>query len=149
MVDKHVSNDEFFAKLSDLFAANRENGHGSVFLSQKRMLHGTDADIQSPDAKTQDPLWDEHPEHPLPIIIRASNSASKKFTPGTEKAGIKRKDKPRVKVSTVVQPEDLDAFYVKYAEACKAGMSALKKRDRSKRKKDKKKKKGGEGEKKG
>jgi signal recognition particle subunit SRP14 len=45
-------------------------------------------------------------------------------------------------LSTVVAPDDLDAFFVRYAEACKTGMSGLKKRDRKKGKKDKKKKKG-------
>jgi signal recognition particle subunit SRP14 len=138
---------QFFAKLSDLFAANRANGHGSIYLTQKRMVYNTDADTSMQGA--DDPLWDEHPEHPLPVIIRANTSKSKAFTPGTEKAGITRKDKKKVKVSTIVQPADLDSFFAKYAEACKAGMTALKKRDRSKRKKDKKKKKGGEGEKKG
>ena len=136
---------QFFAKLTTLFNANRENGHGSVYLSQKRIIHGTDADIPSPSKIIDDPLWDTHPKHPLPVIVRASNSKSDK----SNKAGIDREDKPKLKVSTIVQPEDLDAFYVKYAEACKAGMTSLKKRDRSKRKKDKKKKKAGEGEKKG
>ena len=56
------------------------------------------------------------------------------------KAKDKRKDK--VKISTVVQPEELEAFYVRYAEACKAGMSGLRKRDRSGRKKTKGKAKG-------
>ena len=40
-------------------------------------------------------------------------------------------------MSTVVQPDDLEAFYTRYAEVCKQGMQALKKRDRSKRKKQK------------
>lgn len=44
----------------------------------------------------------------------------------------------------MVQPDELDGFYARYAEVCKAGMTALKKRDRSKRKKVKK----GKGEKK-
>jgi signal recognition particle subunit SRP14 len=44
----------------------------------------------------------------------------------------------------------LEAFFQRYAEVAKAGMTSLKKRDRSKRKKVKGKKKGGpaEGEKK-
>jgi signal recognition particle subunit SRP14 len=45
-------------------------------------------------------------------------------------------------LSTVVKPDELDGFFVRYAEACKTGMSSLKKRDRKKGKKDKKKKKG-------
>lgn len=51
----------------------------------------------------------------------------------------------------MVQPDDLEGFFVRYAEVCRAGMQALKKRDRSGRKKAKaKKRKGGaEAEKKG
>jgi signal recognition particle subunit SRP14 len=46
-----------------------------------------------------------------------------------------------VKFSTVVQPHDLESFYVRYADICKAGMAALKPRDRSKKKAKAKKKK--------
>ncbi|KAH0157873.1 hypothetical protein KCU67_g7741, partial [Aureobasidium melanogenum] len=48
-----------------------------------------------------------------------------------------RKKSEKIKLSTVVQPDDLEAFYTRYAEVCKQGMQALKKRDRSKRKKQK------------
>jgi len=51
------------------------------------------------------------------------------------------KQSKRVKLSTVVKAEDVDGFFARYAEVCKAGMGALKKRDRSKRKKKEKKKK--------
>ena len=44
-----------------------------------------------------------------------------------------------MKISTVVQPKDLESFYTRYAEVCKKGMEGLRKRDRSKKKKDKKK----------
>lgn len=72
---------------------------------------------------------DLHPSHPLPLIVRASNGKSKR-------------DKPnKVKLSTIVTPDDLDGFYVRYAEVCKAGMTALKPRDRSKKKAKAKKKK--------
>jgi signal recognition particle subunit SRP14 len=83
-----------------------------------------------------DPLWDTHPENPLPILIRAQNNKSSK------KEGTDREDIDRISLSIVVQPGDLDAFFVRYADACKTGMSSLKKRDRKKGKKDKKKKKG-------
>jgi signal recognition particle subunit SRP14 len=52
-------------------------------------------------------------------------------------------------MSTVIQPDQLDAFYARYADVCRAGMGGLKKRDRKKGKKDKKKKKGGAAETKG
>lgn len=41
-----------------------------------------------------------------------------------------------------MQADELEGFFVRYAEVCKAGMSGLKKRDRSGRKKGKAKKKG-------
>jgi signal recognition particle subunit SRP14 len=67
--------------------------------------------------------------------VRVSNNKSDK-RPGTA-----RSDAPKIKLSTVVGPDALDSFYLRYADACKAGMSSLKKRDRKKGKKDKKKKK--------
>lgn len=59
---------------------------------------------------------------PLPLIVRATNSKSK----------INRDKK--VKLSTIVEADALEGFFVRYAEVCKAGMSGLKKRDRSKAK---------------
>ncbi|KAF2477942.1 signal recognition particle, SRP9/SRP14 subunit [Lindgomyces ingoldianus] len=143
MPGEHMSNDEFFAKLTNLFELNRKKGHGSVYLTQKRMTIPPDTDGSSPAKVLDDPLWDTHPENPLPIIVRANNNKSSK-QPGTD-----REDVNKIKISTLVQPDQLDAFYVRYAEVCKAGMSGLKKRDKKKKKKEKKKKKGGEGEAKG
>ncbi len=64
------------------------------------------------------------------MLIRATNGKWKE----------EKKDK--IKISTVVQADELEVFFVKYAEVWKAGMSGLKKRDRSGRKKGKAKKKG-------
>ena len=93
----------------------------------------TDTTSKVPD----DPLWDLHPPSPLPILIRASD--------GDTQSKDRVKNKKHVKLSTVVQPDELEAFFTRYAEVCKAGMQSLRKRDRSKRKKvGKGKKKGGE-----
>jgi len=144
MAKEHLSNEEFFTKLSELFDSNRAKSHGSIFLTQKRLQFSLDSAGSTPTKSADDPLWDTHPEGPLPIIIRATNSKSAKKVDGS------RKVEKKVKLSTIVQPDALDGFYVRYAELCKVGMSALKRRDRSKRKKDKaKKKKAGDGEKKG
>lgn len=70
------------------------------------------------------PFPDLHPTQPLPIIIRATNGIAKE----------NRKSSERVRLSTVVMPESVEGFYIKYAEICKAGMAGLKKRDRSKNK---------------
>lgn len=59
---------------------------------------------------------------PMPLLIRATNGKGK------------AKRAKKMKLSTVVQPDQLEAFFAKYAEICKGGMSALKKRDRSKAK---------------
>jgi signal recognition particle subunit SRP14 len=77
---------------------------------------------------------DLSPASTLPVLFRVTDGKSKEH----------RSDK--VKIATVVEPGDLDGFFVRYAEVCRAGMDALKKRDRSKgkkRKKDKKSKDGG------
>lgn len=66
-----------------------------------------------------------------PVLVRATNG----------KSGDDRKAGQRVKLATVVQSDDLDAFYARYAEICKAGMLALKPRVRTKRKAKSKKKK--------
>jgi signal recognition particle subunit SRP14 len=70
----------------------------------------------------------------LPILIHATNGKSKE----------KRAEK--VKLSTLVEPDELDVFFGRYAEVCKAGMAALKPRDRTKRKAKARKKKGGAGQ---
>jgi signal recognition particle subunit SRP14 len=63
-------------------------------------------------------------------LIRATDGKSKD----------ERKD--RIQLSTVVQADELEGFFVKYADVCKVGMGGLKKRDRSRRKAKAKKKKG-------
>jgi signal recognition particle subunit SRP14 len=105
-------------------------------------LFDTSSAPASPTAKKvpDDPLWDLHPPEPLPILVRATDGKS-------TKDDRKTKNPNKVKLSTIVQPADIEGFFAKYAEVCKAGMQSLKKRDRSKRKKDKgKKKKAGTGD---
>ncbi|MCJ1362282.1 hypothetical protein MMC16_001385 [Acarospora aff. strigata] len=130
MAKGHLSNEDFFVRLSELFDSRRQKDHVS---------YGSDLSSSSTPTKVlDDPLADLHPPHPLPILIRATDGKSKEH----------RKEK--VKLSTVVEPDALDGFYARYAEVCRAGMQALKKRDRSGRKKAKarKRKGGGEGVKK-
>lgn len=95
------------------------------------MPYGEDTDAEAP---TSEAFPDLHPSKPLPVIIRATNGKSKE-----------KKDK-KIKLSTIVETDALEGFFVKYAEVCKLGMSGLKKRDRSKAKeklKAKKKKQAG------
>ncbi|KAK5137964.1 hypothetical protein LTR08_005761 [Meristemomyces frigidus] len=126
----HLSSDDFFTRLGSLLEKTQQKGHGAVYLTQKRLTFDNDA--ASPEMVADDPLWDLHPPNPLPLIMRATDgkSQSRDRTKNTEK----------IKISTIVQPDDVETFYTRYADVCKAGMQSLKKRDRSKRKKDKKKK---------
>lgn len=122
---------QFFTHLAKLYKDCHANGHGTVALSQKRLAYGNlPSDLAAEGPKIADnPLWDLDPPTPLPIIIRASNAVGP----------VKRKAGEKVKISTVVQPDELESFFTRYAEVCKRGMEGLRKRDRSKKKKDKKK----------
>ncbi|SLM41190.1 signal recognition particle 14kd protein [Lasallia pustulata] len=140
MATGHLSIEEFFTGLSELFDSRRKSEHGSIFLTQKRLSHGSSG-LSSPSSPTDLPsesFADLHPASPLPVLIRATDGKLQEY------------NRDKIKLSTIVQPDDLEGFFVRYAEVCRTGMQALKKRDRSGRKKAKaKKRKGGvEGEKK-
>ncbi|KFA61360.1 hypothetical protein S40285_05862 [Stachybotrys chlorohalonatus IBT 40285] len=125
MEDLLITCHQFFAKLTQLFDHRKGSDHGLIYLSQKRLTY--QQDLPSPTAQNAYPDLD--PGKPLPLVIHATNGKSKRD----------RSDK--VKLTTVVQPDDLEAFYVRYADVCKLGMTALKPRDRSKKKAKAKKKK--------
>ncbi|KAJ9138556.1 hypothetical protein NKR19_g7795 [Coniochaeta hoffmannii] len=120
-----LSQDEFFVKLTELFRSHDGKDHGEVFLTQKRFTAGD---------TTTSPCDPAEPPKPAPILIRATDGQSK-----DDRAS-------KIKFSTLVQPDDLDSFYARYAEVCRAGMATLKPRDRTKRRKNKKKKVGGAGQ---
>ncbi|KAK3305512.1 signal recognition particle 14kD protein [Chaetomium strumarium] len=121
----HLTHDEFFTRLADLFSTRKNKAHGAVYLTQKRLTFNQEETY----ASKSDSFEDLYVPRPLPILIRATNGKSKEHRAA------------KVKLSTVVQPQDLDMFYARYAEVCKAGMAALKPRDRTKRKAKAKKRK--------
>ncbi|KAL5597046.1 hypothetical protein BROUX41_006287 [Berkeleyomyces rouxiae] len=125
MASGHLSNEDFFSRLARLFDEKKPKDHGSIYLVQKRLTYGQDL----PAPTETNPTPDLNLAKPLPLIIRATNGKSKS----------KRKEK--IKLSTIVQPSELERFYTRYADICKTGMVALKPRDRSKKKAKAKKKK--------
>ncbi|KAF8462056.1 signal recognition particle, SRP14 subunit [Kalaharituber pfeilii] len=145
-MQERVSNDEFFQKLAELFAATTKKESGSVFLTQKRLIPHD----QKPASAAGDPLSADLAllDAPGPLLIRATNGASNNKNKNKNKnkgsaaaaaaAAAAATATNKIKFSTVVEPDAIDAFYVRYAEVWKTGMTALKKRDR--RKKNKKKK---------
>ncbi|KAL8862523.1 MAG: hypothetical protein Q9178_001021 [Gyalolechia marmorata] len=129
MPTSHLSIDDFFTRLSSLFQSRRNSTHGTIILTQKRLLPQPSS--TSSPTTTSPPFPDQAALSPLPILVRASNGKSKD----------RRKDK--IKLSTIVQPDGLEGFFTKYAEVMRGGTTALKKRDRSGRKKATKAKKKG------
>ncbi|KAF5017952.1 hypothetical protein F66182_10087, partial [Fusarium sp. NRRL 66182] len=101
----HLSNDEFFASLSSLLTSTSQKTQGSVYLTQKRLTTTassfTDPSItegsilvRATDGKTQNPK-------PTKAAEGASTS---KVT--------KNKKVAKIKLSTIVSPADLEAFFV-------------------------------------
>ncbi|EEA24993.1 hypothetical protein TMatcc_008094 [Talaromyces marneffei ATCC 18224] len=126
----HLSNDEFFASLTTLLTSTSKKTQGSVYLTQKRLT-----------SSSTDPSITEGS-----ILVRATDGKTQNPKPSktTDNTKVtKKKAAPKSKLSTVVSPADLEAFFVKYADICKAGMVGLKKRDRSAKKKGKAKTKSG------
>ncbi|KAJ5153099.1 uncharacterized protein N7482_009577 [Penicillium canariense] len=115
----HLSNDEFFSSLTDLLSKTSQKARGSVFLSQK-------------------PLIDSVSNSPPSILIRATdgntNAPNPKASSKDGKVTKNKTSKDKVKFATVVNADDLETFYTRYADVCKSGMTGMKKRDRSKRK---------------
>ncbi|KAI9037275.1 signal recognition particle 14 kDa protein [Aspergillus affinis] len=129
----HLAHDEFFTSLTTLLTNTSQKARGSIFLAQKPLLASNPPNETSSTASPS-------------ILIRATDGNTNAPNPKSAKEGDAKK-KPsstsqKVKLSTVVAPEELEAFYTRYAEVCKAGMTGLKKRDR---KRGKAKGKGGAG----
>ncbi|RMY08211.1 hypothetical protein D0867_09110, partial [Hortaea werneckii] len=102
----HLSADDFFTQLASLIEKTQQKGHGSVYLTQKRLTFdtGNPSDANAPAPKVaDDPLWDLHPANPLPLIVRA--------TDGKSQSQDRKKNKDKVKLSTIVQPDDVEAFF--------------------------------------
>ncbi|KAE8374283.1 signal recognition particle, SRP9/SRP14 subunit [Aspergillus bertholletiae] len=113
----HLGHEEFFSSLSDLLSKTSQNARGSVFLTQKSLI---DAAASSENTSSARPS----------ILIRATDGNTNAPNPKNNK--VQKKTASKAKLSTIVAPEDLEAFYTRYAEVCKAGMTGLKKRDRKK-----------------
>ncbi|KAL1984682.1 hypothetical protein VTN96DRAFT_8808 [Rasamsonia emersonii] len=120
----HLSNDEFFSSLSNLLSTVSQKSRGSVYLSQKRLSSSAAAATAAAEGSSA-------AFAPGSILIRATDGKTGNPNPKSESPN--KNSKPsKVKISTIVAPNDLEAFYARYAEVCKAGMAGLKKRDRKK-----------------
>ena len=120
---------QFLARLTTLLTTTHAEAHGSVYLTQKPLVPSTtNVALESSDPQ---------PQSAPQILIRATNGLSKPHRTA------KSNSKPKVKLATVVDAEELEAFYTRYAEVCKKGMEGLRKRDKKKAKEKAKAKKKG------
>ncbi|KAF7587712.1 hypothetical protein BBP40_006847 [Aspergillus hancockii] len=113
----HLGHEEFFSSLTDLLSKTSQKTRGSIFLTQKPLVDHT-TELTSSTLRPS-------------ILIRATDGNTNAPNPKNSKVE-KKKTVSKVKLSTIVAPEDIEAFYTRYAEICKAGMTGLKKRDRKK-----------------
>ncbi|KAJ5455281.1 hypothetical protein N7475_010402 [Penicillium sp. IBT 31633x] len=117
----HLGHDEFFKSLAELLSKTSQQAHGSVNLTQKPLI-----DVPGATTTGSQPS----------ILIRATDGNTNAPNPksANKNGKISKNKSTKIKLSTVVSPDDLEAFYTRYAEVCKAGMTGLKKRDRRGRK---------------
>ncbi|GAA5984971.1 hypothetical protein JCM5350_000085 [Sporobolomyces pararoseus] len=117
----HLSNEVFLERLAELFEARKEKG--SVFLTSKRMTYeepieattteGEDTQMkedgaEQPTASTSTSSRAEEKEYPL--IMRATDGKGKKDI--------------KVKLSTIVQPQDYLSFTEQYTTILRSSLSS-------------------------
>ncbi|OJJ48703.1 hypothetical protein ASPZODRAFT_130816 [Penicilliopsis zonata CBS 506.65] len=116
----HLTHEEFFSSLTNLLNQTSQKARGSVFLTQKALIEPTTEEGAVAPSRPS-------------ILIRATDGNTSAPNPKSSANGGVSKTKSKaskVKISTVVAADELETFYTRYAEVCKAGMSGLKKRDR-------------------
>lgn len=117
-----VNNTEFVAQVGTILTKN--NGQLSVYLTQKRLT----ASLESTEDKINDLSSNvaEYPpeyavnEQKYPVLVRISLGDKK------------------TKISTVVEPENLDSFWTEYSQALKNGFIGLRRKEKKKAKRSKK-----------
>lgn len=117
-----LNNTEFLAKVTDVLTSNE--GKSSVYFTQKRLSLTLEPATPNNINDLSSNVVDHPKEFPTnttsyPVLIR--------FTLGDKKS----------KVSTVIEPEDLDKFWSEYAQILKTGFVGLKKKEKKKAKKSK------------
>lgn len=136
----HLSSSDFLSALTTLFTTTAARPTGSVFLTQKPLFPNSTTSPDSP-SDTLSPA-------PAPqILIRATDGLRNKTgdvkSPSSKVTKKQDQHKNRTKISTIIEQDEVEEFFGKFAEVCKVGMGGLRKRDRRKGKKGKGGKKGG------
>ncbi|EER35571.1 predicted protein [Candida tropicalis MYA-3404] len=120
-----LDNSQFLKELTKLVENN--NGKSSIYLTQKRLT----SDPQENDLPDNViPPTDEtksNNESTYPLLVRVSMNSSNN----------KKEKQNKVKISTVVENNQLEQFWVDYVQVLKNGFIGLKKKDKKKSKKGK------------
>ncbi|KAI5950053.1 hypothetical protein KGF57_004398 [Candida theae] len=124
-----LDNSQFLHELNQVVTTN--NGKSSIYLTQKRL---TSSEVQGINSSSIDDLpTNVIPNQKIqnstsyPVLIRvAMNSKSNKD-----------KKQSKLKISTVVEAEQLNQFWQQYIRVLKNGLVGLKKKEKKKGKKSK------------
>lgn len=106
---------------------SKNDGKSSFYITQKRFTYNSEASLDSEDTLSDLPkgikpitCQAESDMKQYPILIRVTDGNKNKMQ--------------KVKLNTVVEPLDLDAFWTEYINILKSGMKGLKKKSKSKKK---------------
>lgn len=116
--------------MKDLLTEN--NGKSSIYITQKRLSYTIDNEIEAPQE------FSDLPKGVKTAIHKVESPNQEKFYPILIRVTDGNKDKSKkIKLSTVVEPKTLDAFWVEYTNVLKNGFVGLKKKSKKKAKKSK------------
>jgi signal recognition particle subunit SRP14 len=123
-----LNNKEFLDKVDELLKAN--DGKSSVYLTQKRLSSldvddSTSESLNDLPSNVLDTPGVSNVQH-YPVLIRVTMNGS---TRGDKK--------DKVKISTVVEHDQLPEFWGQYSQALKNGFVNMKKKNKKKQKKSK------------
>ncbi|VEU20664.1 DEKNAAC101562 [Brettanomyces naardenensis] len=118
-----LQNDEFLKQISSLLEKNA--GKSSIYITQKRLSHDIEAEIGTEP-------FDDIQKDVKPTVFKSITS-TKQYPVLVRVTDGDKDKKKKVKLSTVVRPEDLDKFWLQYTNILKAGFPGLKKKSKKKK----------------
>lgn len=124
-----LNNAEFLTQMSGMLTNN--GGESSVYFTQKRLTPAMNTEEDENTNKMNDLpsnviQTEKFPENKkeYPVLIRVAMNTN-------------RRVKLKTKISTVVEIDQIDQFWIEYAQVMKSGFVGLKKKDKKKSKKGK------------
>lgn len=122
---------QFFKQVSEFLTKN--NGKSSIYLTQKRFSYDIDSEIEGTEP------FEDLPNGVEPLLHQKTTQNSKKYPILIRITDGNIDKSKKIKLSTVVEPDQLDSFWNEYTNILKSGFIGLKKKSKSKSKKKSKK----------